>query len=149
MTIGEICNREVVIVQRDHTVMEVAQLMRQNHVGDVIVVEDIRNGRIPIGIVTDRDLVVEVLAQGLEPEIINMGDLMVANLVTVNESDDMFVAIEAMRTKGIRRMPVVDEKGGLVGILTLDDLLDVLSEDLLAFAKLVKREQENEAKSRN
>jgi CBS domain-containing protein len=148
MTIGEICNREVVIVQRDNTVMEVAQLMRQNHVGDVVIVDDLKNGRVPLGIVTDRDLVVEVMSQGLEPEILSMGDIMAQEIVTVKETDDMFIAIEYMRAKGIRRLPVVNDKGGLVGILTMDDLLDVMAEDLLAFAKLVKREQENEVKNR-
>lgn len=148
MTVGEICNREVVMVQRDNTVMEVAQLMRQNHVGDVVVVDDLKNGRVPIGIVTDRDLVVEVMSQGLEPEILSMGDIMAPSVVTVKETDDMLVAIEYMRSKGVRRLPVVNGNGSLVGILTLDDLLDVMAEDLLAFAKLVKREQENEVKSR-
>jgi CBS domain-containing protein len=148
MSVGEICNREVVIVQRDNTVMEVAQLMRQNHVGDVVVVDDLKNGRVPIGIVTDRDLVVEVMSQGLEPEILSMGDIMAQKIFTVKETDDMFIAIECMRAKGVRRLPVVNDKGGLVGILTMDDLLDVMAEDLLAFAKLVKREQENEVKNR-
>lgn len=148
MSVGEICNREVVMVQRDNTVMEVAQLMRQNHVGDVVVVDDLKNGRVPIGIVTDRDLVVEVMSQGLEPEILSMGDIMASGIVTVKETDDMFVAVEYMRAKGVRRLPVVNGMGGLVGILTLDDLLDVMAEDLLAFATLVKREQENEVQSR-
>lgn len=149
MSVGKICNREVVIVLRENTAMEAAQLMRQQHVGDVIVVDDLKNGQIPVGIVTDRDLVVELMSQGLEPEAVTVGDIMTADLVTVNESDDMFAAIDAMRTKGIRRLPVVNAKGGLVGILTLDDLLDVMAEDLLAFTKLVKREHENEERSRN
>lgn len=149
MSVGKICNREVVIVLRENTAMEAAQLMRQQHVGDVIVVDDLKNGRIPVGIVTDRDLVVELMSVGLEPEAVTVGDIMTADLVTVNESDDMFTAIDAMRTKGIRRLPVVNAKGGLVGILTLDDLLDVMAEDLLAFTKLVKLEHENEERSRN
>jgi CBS domain-containing protein len=148
MSVGEICNRDVVIVQRDNTVMEVAQLMRQNQVSDVVVVDDLKNGRVPIGIVTDHDLVVEVMSQALESEVLSMGDIMVPEIVTVKETDDMLIAIEYMRAKGVRRLPVVNDKGGLVGILTMDDLLDVMAEDLLAFAKLVKHEQENGVKSR-
>lgn len=149
MSVGEICNREVVIVSRETTAMEAAQLMRQQHVGDVIVVNDLKNGRIPVGIVTDRDLVVELMSQGLEPEAVTVGDIMSSELLTVKETDDMFAAIDAMRTRGVRRLPVVNAVGGLVGILTLDDLLDVMAEDLLAFTKLVKREHENEERSRN
>jgi CBS domain-containing protein len=148
MSVGEICNRDVVIVQRDNTVMEVAQLMRQNQVGDVVVVDDLKNGRVPIGIVTDHDLVVEVMSQALEPEVLSMGDIMDTEIVTVKETDDMLMAIEYMRAKGVRRLPVVNDKGGLVGILTMDDLLDVMAEDLLAFAKLVKHEQANGVKNR-
>ena len=148
MPIGEICNREVIIVQRDDTVLQAAKLMRQHHVGDLLVVEERGGRRVPVGIVTDRDLVVEIIAPELDSTVITVGDIMVAELATVQESNGVFEAIQYMRSKGIRRLPVVDDDGGLVGIVTLDDLLVLLADELGALARLVEREQKNEAGSR-
>src|SRR5574340_613686 len=108
MPIGEICNREVVIVQPNKSALEAAQLMRQHHVGDVVVVEERGGFRVPVGIVTDRDLVVEVVAPGLDPSVITVGDIMVPELATVTENIGVFEAIQYMRTKGVRRLPVVE-----------------------------------------
>lgn len=148
MAIGEICNREVVIAQRDDTILEAAQLMRQHHVGDVLVVEDRGGVRVPVGIVTDRDLVVEIIAAELDQRVITVGDIMVPELTTVKENTGVFEAIQYMRAKGVRRLPVVDDSGGLLGILTLDDLLELLAEELFELAKLVKNEQKRETLSR-
>ncbi len=148
MPVSEICSREVVIVQRSNTILEAAQLMRQHHVGDVVVVEDRGGVRVPVGIVTDRDLVVEIMAPAIDQRVFTVGDIMAAELVSVNEDAGMFETIEFMRAKGVRRVPVVDKGGGLVGILTLDDLLELLAEELLALAKLVRHEQKREMTSR-
>ena len=148
MPVSEICNREVVVVQRDDTALEAAKLMRQHHVGDVLVVED-RNGiRIPVGIVTDRDLIIEIVAPELDGSVITVGDIMAQELVTVKGSTGIFEAIQYMRQKAVRRLPIVNEDGGLIGILTLDDLLELLSEELLEIAKLVRNEQQKETRSR-
>jgi CBS domain-containing protein len=144
MPISEICNREVVIVQRGTTVQEAAQLMRQHHVGDVVVVEDRGDVKVPIGIVTDRDLVVEIMAPAIAQKILTVGDLLVSGLASVRENAGVSETIEYMRAKGVRRVPVVDRNGGLVGILTLDDLLELLSEELLSLARLVRNEQKKE-----
>lgn len=148
MPVGEICNREVVIVRPDSTTLEAARLMRQHHVGDVVVVEDRGGVRVPVGIVTDRDLVVEIVAPELNQTAITVGDIMVPDLVTVKENTGVFETIQYMRAKGVRRLPVVGDNGGLVGILALDDLLELLTEELLALARLVKREQKKEMMSR-
>ncbi|MGA7750487.1 MAG: CBS domain-containing protein [Gallionella sp.] len=148
MPVSEICNREVIIVQRDNTILEAAQLMRQHHVGDVVVVEDRGGVRVPVGLVTDRDLVVEIMAPEIDQTVITVGDIMVTELATVRENAGMSETIEYMRAKGVRRVPVVDKGGGLVGILTLDDLLELLAEELLALAKLVRHEQKKETMSR-
>lgn len=148
MTVGKICNREVITIQRDETVLEAAKLMRQYHVGAVIVIDKL-NGRItPVGIVTDRDLVVEVLATELDETAITVGDIMAAEVFTVKESLAIYEAIGFMRRKTIRRLPIVDEAGELVGILTLDDALQLLSEELLDLAKLVRYEQKKESRHR-
>ena len=148
MPISEICNREVVIVQRHNTILEAAQLMRQHHVGDVVAVEERGGVRVPVGIVTDRDLVVEIMAPAIDQTVITVGDIMMTELATVKENAGLSETIEYMRAKGVRRVPVVDRGGGLVGILTLDDLLELLAEELLALAKLVRHEQKKETMSR-
>lgn len=148
MPVSEICNREVVIVQGETTVHEAAKLMRQNHVGDVVVVEERKGVRVPVGIVTDRDLVVEVMAPDLVQMVITVGDIMAAKISVVKESTGIYEAIQYMRSEGVRRLPVVDEKGGLVGILTLDDLLELLAEELLDLSRLVKHEQKKESINR-
>jgi len=148
MPIGEICNREVIIVQRDTTVQEAARLMRQHHVGTLVVVEEVSGKRKPAGLVTDRDLVVEVLATQLDAAAITMGDIMLPELVTIPESSGVFEAIQFMRAKAVRRLPVVDGLGALVGIVALDDLLSLLAEELSELAALVSREQEKELRGR-
>ncbi len=148
MPIGEICNRDVVIVKSSDTIQEAAKLMRQHHVGDVVVIEERGGVRVPVGIVTDRDLVVEILATELDPGVITVGDIMERELVTVKESTGIFEAIQYMRSKAVRRLPIVDESGALLGILSLDDLLELLSEELLGIAKLVKHQQRKEATRR-
>lgn len=149
MPVGEICNRDVVVLQRDATILDAAQLMRQHHVGDVLVVEERDGARIPVGIVTDRDLVVEIMATGLDQTVITVGDIMVPELVTVKESMGVFETIQYMRSKAVRRLPVVDENDVLVGILALDDLLELLSEELLAIVKLVRVQRQKETKQRH
>jgi CBS domain-containing protein len=148
MPIGEICTREVVIVKRNETVLEAAKLMRQHHVGDVVVIEERDGVRVPVGIVTDRDLVVEIMAPELDPAALTVGDIMEQELVTVKESMGLFEAIQYMRSKTVRRLPIVDENGALIGILALDDLLELLSEELLAIAKLVRYQRRKETRQR-
>ena len=148
MPVSEICNRDVIIVQRETTVQEAARLMRQHHVGDVVVVEEHKGVRVPIGIVTDRDLVVEIMAPDLLQTVITVGDIMAEKLVMVKDSTGVYEAIQYMRGEGVRRLPVVDSKGGLIGILTLDDLLELLAEELLELSRLVKHEQKKESVKR-
>ena len=120
-------------------------LKRQYHVGDVVIIENHQNKTVPIGIVTDRDLIVQVVATELDYSVITVGDILIEKLVVIKESTGMFAAIQLMASKGARRLPVVEDDGGLVGIITLDDLLLLLSKELAELTKLVTREQKNEA----
>lgn len=147
MAIGEICNREVVIVHRGESVRTAAALMRQYHVGDVVVVEERQEKRIPVGILTDRDLVVKVVARGLDPDHLRVGDVMSAGVETVAETAEILPTIEKMRDEAIRRLPVVDDRGALVGIVTMDDMIDLLAEMLDDLSRLVRRELQREAVS--
>ncbi len=148
MPIGEICNREVVIAEAKDSVLEAAMLMRKHHVGDVIVVKKSNGSCVPVGIVTDRDLVVEVLAEQVDPNTFTVGDIMPIELATVREDEGVFEAIQQMRSVGVRRMPVVDGDGNLVGVVTLDDLFELLVEELGLLVKLIAEEQEKEASTR-
>ncbi len=148
MPIGEICNREVVFATRDTSILETAQLMRRHHVGDLIVVDEKNDKRIPVGIVTDRDIVIEVIAKEADINSLTAGDIMGLELVTTREADGVFETIQLMRLKGVRRMPVVDPHGGLVGIVSVDDLVELLAEEMNELAKLISREQVREAKNR-
>lgn len=148
MNVGEICIRDVVVTGRDTTVAAAAQLMREYHVGDLVVVDEGGGRRVPAGIVTDRDLVIGVLAPGLDPATLTVGDIMGGELVSAREADGVFETLQVMRRRGVRRVPVVDERGGLAGIVALDDVLEIIAEELGAAVKVAAREQSNEARRR-
>jgi CBS domain-containing protein len=147
-TSGQICNREVVFTTRDTTVQAAAKLMRQHHVGTVVVVDDANGRRVPVGIVTDRDIVVEVCAVDLNPNVITVGDIMAPELLTVREGEGLLQTVEIMRYKGVRRLPVVDRDGNLTGIVSVDDLLEALTEQMTEIARILGREREHEAQHR-
>ena len=148
MTIGKFCNRDVVCASRDATIVEAAQMMRQHHVGDVVVVDEMNDGRRPVGIVTDRDIVVEVVSAGLDPKLVKVGDLLLRPLVSVDEHAGHAETIRLMAANGVRRMPVVSKQGVLVGIITLDDLLHQLALPLAELSELAIRERRHEASTR-
>lgn len=148
MPIGEICSRETFVCDRNTTILEAAQLMRQHHVGDLVMIEESEGKPVPVGIVTDRDIVVSVVSMKLDPSVFSVGDLVFSELVTIREDQGVFETIRQMRTHGIRRIPVVDERGGLVGIISIDDLIQLLAEEMSELAKLISREQAREAEVR-
>jgi CBS domain-containing protein len=148
MRIGEICIRNVVTVDRKTPIYEAARLMRSRHVGDVIVVDRNEKGPIPVGIVTDRDIAVEVLAEQLDPSKLTAGDIMGSEIVTVSEDQGLFETIEQMKKKGIRRLPVVGSRGVLLGIVTVDDLLEFLGMHLTELSKVIASERGHELRVR-
>ena len=148
MTIGKICNREVVFIHAQASIPEAARLMREYHVGDLVVIKEKTGKRVPVGIVTDRDIVLEVIAEGVGMDDVNAGDIMSDNLVTARESDGLLETIKVMRAKGVRRLPVVNDDNELVGILSVDDLIDLFSEQIVDLARLISREQDREKSGR-
>jgi CBS domain-containing protein len=122
--------------------------MREAHVGDLVVTEQ-RNGMtVPVGIITDRDLVIEVLAEGVEPDTLTIADIMSRDVVTVQEDSGLEFALREMRRKGLRRLPVVDQRKALVGILSIDDVIDHLARLAGHIADAFRFEQTTEAKTR-
>jgi CBS domain-containing protein len=148
MRAGEYCNREVVVVDEERSITQAAEIMREYHVGDVVICKVKYGKQVPVGIFTDRDIALEIVAKGTDPESISVGDAMSFDLTTVTEDDDLMHVIEVMRDKGIRRVPVVDADEALVGILTVDDIVDLLSEVLIDLAHLVDRQKRREARRR-
>lgn len=148
MKVREICNREVVIVGRDDSILEAAKLMRHLHVGDVVVVRDRSGERVPVGILTDRDIVVKLLAREVDPKSVSIGDAMSFEVITAQEEDDVSDTIEKMRRHGVRRVPVVNRDGVLEGIFSLDDYLELMAEEFGSLAQLIKIEQRQEYRER-
>jgi CBS domain-containing protein len=148
MRVSEYCNREVVVLEQDESVTEAARIMREYHVGDVVVVRTQQGKNFPVGILTDRDIALEIVAKSADPQNVSARDAMSYELVTVNEDDDLMHAIEIMRDKGIRRLPVIDLDEALVGILTIDDVLDLLSEVFVDIVHLFDRQRRREARTR-
>ena len=145
MPIGEICNRDVVCAKRDATVKTAARLMREYHVGSVVVVDEPEEKRIPAGILTDRDIAVAVVALGLDPDVIQIGDIMGNALVSVKEDWGIAEVVELMQLKGLRRLVVTDADGYLIGIVAADDVLSLLAEEMSALASMVGGERQREA----
>ncbi len=144
MSVGQICNRDTVIVRKEDSIVEAAKLMREFHVGSVVVVEDVAEGIKPVGILTDRDLVVEILAAELDPNAVAVGDIMSYELASAHEDDGLWDTLQHMRAKGVRRLPIVNGQGLLVGILSSDDLLELLAGELGQLVKLINKERERE-----
>lgn len=148
MKIGECCNRDVVIAQTNMEILETARLMKRHHVGDVVVVENRDGANVPVGILTDRDLVVEVLAQEVPADEVTAADVMSFDVGTIREEEGVWETLERMRDLGVRRMPVVDQDGALVGLVTLDDLLELLSETMENMTRLISGELKRESRRR-
>ena len=149
MNIGEICNREVVVAYRNTRLVEAARLMREHHVGSLVVVVDRLSERVPVGIITDRDIVVAVVAKELDPRVLTVGDVINAGgVLVVREQDGLADALRLMREKGVRRVPVVTKSGALAGIVTIDDLLELVADQLHDFVRTVGQERAREARLR-
>ncbi len=150
MKIKEICSRVVVVAEPETDLRAAARLMRDHHVGALVVIEKRDGATRPIGIVTDRDIVVAAVADaGVSPESLTLRDLMSGELALAQESDGVFEAVDRMQDSGARRLPVVDTEGRLIGILSLDDVLRMLAGELTALALASQRSIAREARARS
>lgn len=123
----------VAVAEPETTAFAAAQLMRKHHVGALIVVDALHK-RLPVGIVTDRDLVLALMAEGLDPEVFTVGDIMSVELVVARPEMDAMDAVQLMRTHRLRRLVIVDDEDHLVGIVTMEDILELLTRELAALA---------------
>lgn len=148
MNIGKICNRKVVTADADTSVIEAAKLMRYNHVGSVVVTKSEGQGVRPVGIITDRDLTIEILAEDIDPQCVTVGDAMSRYPLAAHEDDDSYDVLDAMRKKGVRRIPVIDNEGALVGVLAVDDILRMVFYEIGSMVSLIRKEFETEERLR-
>ena len=147
MLLKEFCTTDVAWCTRDTTVLEAARLMREKHLGDLIIVDDPKDDFTPVGLITDRDIVVKVIGNELSASQTRVGDVMRTPLVTASDSEDSNAAIARMRQHGVRRLPVTGRHGKLVGIVTLDDLLKRLRSEVDSLLELIAKEQDQERRA--
>jgi CBS domain-containing protein len=145
LTTGEICTRSVTMAFRQTPLDEAARLMRENHVGCLVVADDMPDQRTVIGLLTDRDIVTAVVAADLAPSALRVEDVMTTDLVVAREEDSVIDLIRTMRSKGVRRVPVVGQQNELIGIVTFDDVLGILSEELDLLVAVVGSEGKRES----
>jgi CBS domain-containing protein len=148
MLLKYFCTPDAICCGPETTVYAAAVLMRQHHMGGLVVVDDIEEDRVPLGIVTDRDIVVEVLAKDLDPAATTVKSILRTPLVIGHETEDVSEALERMRAHGVRRLPIVAADGRLAGIVTLDDILKLISTDISVLVDVVAREQGREHRDR-
>jgi CBS domain-containing protein len=148
MPINECCTTTVVTCGTDASVPEVAELMRRHHVGAILVTAGQDADRVPVGIITDRDIVLETVALQLDVPIFTAGDIMSTPVISVRESEGIIEALRLMRSSNIRRLPVVTEAGTLYGIVSSDDLLKLLAAELSLMTGAIVDQREAETRLR-
>lgn len=148
MNVGEICNRTVVFATEEMSLKEAAALMRDEHVGSLIVVQETSSGRFVVGILTDRDIAVVAMAREFDPQTLRVADIMSTDLVCAKEDDSVNDVLAMMRSHGVRRVPVTTEQGALIGIVTLDDMLEVVAEEMRGFVQAIESAQKHERRVR-
>jgi CBS domain-containing protein len=146
MIAGLFCNREVIICSASESVLEAARRMRDRHVGCLVVVEGRAGGRTPVGVLTDRDVLVGPVAAGLHDlDRIRVAEVMTQPAITARDGEDLVDVLQRMRAHGVRRIPVVDEDDVLQGIIAFDDALELLAGEMGDLAMLIFRERRREA----
>ena len=148
MSLKDLCTPEVVHCTAQTTALGAAVLMRQKHVGDLVVVDDLDGDQNPIGMVTDRDVVIEVLGKELDPRTVTVREIMRTPVVVARDDEEISQVLERMKTHGVRRVPVMGAHRKLIGIVCLDDLLKQLAADINVLVDVISREQGHEHRSR-
>jgi len=150
MLVGNICKTEVVTVTADQTVAAAARLMREKHVGLLVVVDsgEVKPDLKPVGVLTDRDIVTAVVAKDVDARALKVGDVMTRHPVLAGESHSLEGTLRFMRDAGVRRAPVVGTRGQLTGILSLDDVIAGFATQLTDVAGAFLNEQTHERTTR-
>ena len=146
MNVASLCTRRVAVIDRSASVVDAAVRMREEHVGTLVVVDE-REGRlVPIGILTDRDIVISVVARAVDDlKSLRVDDIVTRSIVTAHDDEDALLVARRMRENGVRRLPVVDAEGELAGIVTVDDLIGGVHAEMAEIAHLVAHQPRAEA----
>lgn len=139
MSVGRICTREVILADQDETTAEAARRMQSNNVGTLVIID--RDDRRPLGLITDRDITMRVVAEGQHPDETLVRDILTDDPVTVVESTPIEDALSKMRSHGRRRVLVTGGDGALVGLLAMDDILELLAEEMAEIGELIERQE--------
>jgi CBS domain-containing protein len=147
MKVGQMCQRNAITVQASDEIATAARLMREKHVGFLVVVEPAaqEGAVVPVGVITDRDIVVSTIALGVDPKTLSVGDVMTCKPTVALTDDSVADAVYRMRHSGVRRLPVVGDYGHLVGVLALDDVLTNRADELGAAAAVITKARQLEA----
>jgi CBS domain-containing protein len=148
MSIAELCTRSVVSATPTTTIVDAAALMRRHHVGNIVVVDRADRAPTPLGLVTDRDIVVEVVAKGVDPSAVTVAEVLTGRVEVIAETASAEEALRRMTEAAVRRLPVVNRAGGLVGIISVNDLLPWLALEIGNVAHLAQRSRGAEARHR-
>lgn len=146
MKLGSICNREVIVALKEETAANAITLMREHHVGELVIVEGVGSHVVPVGVLTDRDILISVINANLNPSDILIADIISYNLVTARFDSSIENGLKIMRTRGVRRLPVVGRNNELVGLVTLDDIVDLVSAKINDLAVLIHTEKQQEVR---
>lgn len=149
LSTGDLCTRAVVVVDRKLALNEAARLMREQHVGCVVVVEQTPDGRFPVGLLTDRDIVTAVVAQDIDVGTLCVEDVMSAGPVMAREADSLLDTMAAMQRAGVRRVPVTDAAGALQGLLALDDVIEIIGEQISLLVRILNSSSRRELQRRS
>jgi len=139
-TLANLCRHPVRVVTPATTIREAAEIMREQHIGALVVVAEVSDAPKPIGIVTDRDIVVAIVALDLNPNVFLVDDLLGRPLVVAGRGARVREGLELMKAHGVRRLPVVDESGVLTGIVTFDDALGEIAADMSRVSAVIEQE---------
>lgn len=148
MRVRDICTRQAVWIGPAASVREAAQLMRKRHVGALVVAEQPNGERLPVGMLTDRDIVIEVVASGCDALGMRVGDIMARDVATCTEEEFLLDAVERMRVRGVRRLPVLNARGGLAGLLSVNDVYGALGVHMQELSRALTRGQAREMELR-
>jgi CBS domain-containing protein len=145
LTAGSLCTRVVAVTYPDASLASAARLMREQHVGALVVVDRQDQGDTVAGILTDRDIVVSAVALDRDAREVPVGEAMSREVVTAREDEPMIGVLATMRARGLRRLPVVGPHGVLVGLLSFDDLLAAVAIQMQGLAEALIAERQHEA----
>lgn len=143
MSIKNLCNRKVITIQKEATLNIASELMLRNHIGSIVVVETINGKQIPAGIITDRDIALTIGAIA-KPSEVRVDQIMQSNPIVIKESDGLYETIGKMNRHGVKRLPVISDDGALCGIISADDILTLMGDEIGKLTKIKESQIKNE-----